>query len=134
MQATPSGRGDPLLPQHSSLIWYSTSSRAAALPHGRTTRQLADGCCFHITLRYNSRAFLIGRGVLCDLLANHLPLLLPHLRPILRALRGQPRRRDELPASGSVITMALTGGEKGVRNSSLSMNCGRQMGPGWAGC
>jgi REP element-mobilizing transposase RayT len=35
---------------------------------GRAARQLPDGCSFHITLRCNSRAFLIGRGVCRDLL------------------------------------------------------------------
>ena len=35
---------------------------------GRAARQLPDGCSFHITLRCNSRAILIGRGVRRDLL------------------------------------------------------------------
>ena len=35
---------------------------------GRSARQLPDGCSFHITLRCNSRAFLIARGVRRDLL------------------------------------------------------------------
>ena len=30
---------------------------------GRSARQLPDGCSFPITLRCNSRAFLIARGV-----------------------------------------------------------------------
>ena len=34
----------------------------------RARRQLPDGCSFHITLRCNSRAFLIARGVRRDLL------------------------------------------------------------------
>jgi putative transposase len=41
---------------------------------GRTNRQLPDGCSFHITLRCNSRAFLIAPRVRGDLLANHLHL------------------------------------------------------------
>jgi REP element-mobilizing transposase RayT len=34
---------------------------------GRSRRQLPDGCSFHITLRCNSRAFLMARGVRRDL-------------------------------------------------------------------
>ena len=34
---------------------------------GRSARQLPDGRSFHITLRYNSLAFLIARGVRRDL-------------------------------------------------------------------
>ena len=73
---------------------------------GRSARQLPDGCSFHITLRCNSRAFLIARGVRRDLLlgvlhkaqekfgfrlhgiclmANHLHLLL------------QPQQGKDLP-------------------------------------
>jgi REP element-mobilizing transposase RayT len=35
---------------------------------GRSARQLPNGCSFHITLRCNSRAFLIARWVRRDLL------------------------------------------------------------------
>jgi REP element-mobilizing transposase RayT len=35
---------------------------------GHSVSQLPDGCSFHITLRCNSRAFLIVRGVRRDLL------------------------------------------------------------------
>lgn len=73
---------------------------------GRAPRQLPDGCSFHVTLRCNSRAFLISRSVRRDLLlavlgkarekfgfrlhgvclmANHLHLLL------------QPPRGKDLP-------------------------------------
>jgi hypothetical protein len=37
---------------------------------GRSARQLADGCSFPITLRCNSRALLIARGVRRDLLCQ----------------------------------------------------------------
>lgn len=39
---------------------------------GRSRWKLPDGCSFHITLRCNSRGFLIARGVRRDLL---LPVL-----------------------------------------------------------
>ena len=39
---------------------------------GRSAMQLPDGCSFHITLRCNSRAFLIARGVRRDLLLGAL--------------------------------------------------------------
>jgi len=35
---------------------------------GRSRWKLPDGCSFHITLRWNSRACLIARGVRRDLL------------------------------------------------------------------
>ncbi|MEI6112124.1 MAG: hypothetical protein WCP63_10730 [Cyanobium sp. ELA712] len=49
---------------------------------GRSAGQLADGCSFPITLRCNSRALLIARGVRRDLLLQP-----PQGRDLLRIMQ-----------------------------------------------
>jgi REP element-mobilizing transposase RayT len=91
---------------------------------GRPRRQLPDGCSFHITLRCNSRAFLIARGVRRELLAvlgkvrekfgfrlHGICLMANHLHLLLQPEQGKdlPRIMQWIGGKDSMTLTATTG-------------------------